>query len=241
MKKLMLPVQDLTTLYNAHNELTVKHGNGNAAIELRFDGNTGKFKYGNDLYITEANEEFTFNPVAFRAFWGRPFEAYQNEEVWIEMYGITQAKCTFRLLLRGSSATELNKFAFFLNIRPTDTLLTLKPMMRVNKAFSKTYYILSPEFKEVHKADKATMDDLKTMLYIYSSNLIHDDFNGKPFKTIIAENYCNEDYIDANAFQLLQTEVTAPTMLSIVAPNLKIVDESLLALPSNPKGVKRAA
>jgi hypothetical protein len=228
-------------LYNDHNELTVRHGNGDAAIELRFDGNTGKFKYGNDLYITEANEEFTFNPVAFRAFWGRPFEAYQNEEVWIEMFGITQAKCTFRLLLRGSSATELNKFAFFLNIRPTDTLLTLKPMMRVNKTFSKTYFILSPEFKEVHKADKATMDDLKAYLYIYSSNLIHLDFNGKPFTTIIAENYCNEDYINPSAFQLLQTVVEKPSMLSIVAPNLKVVDEELLTLPANQKGVKKAA
>jgi hypothetical protein len=135
----------------------------------------------------------------------------------------------------------LNKFAYFLNIRATDTFLKLKPCLRISKVHNKKYYIVSPEFENVHKADKATIDDLKPMFYIYSQNLIHDDINGKPFITIIAENYCGEDYVNANAFKYLQTEVEKPTMLSIVAPNLKIEDAELLALPSNTKGVKKAA
>lgn len=243
----MLPIENLEELYNSNNELSVRHFAGDAAIQLRFDGNTGRFKYGTDDFLTAACEEFAFNPIAFRAFWGRPFEAYKEPEVWIELFGITKAKCTFRLLLRGASSTELNKFAYFLNARPTETFLVLRPVMRHNKKFSKNYFILSPEFKEVPNRDKGIIEDIKAMLYIYSSQLIGEDFDQKPYTTIIAENYCNNDYINEDAFKFLQANENTPTIESITANSaglktLKVVEDvPLLEMPSNPTGVKKAA
>lgn len=236
----MLPIQDLETLYNSSNELTVRHFPGDAAIQLRFDGNAGRFKYGKEDFLTNAGEEFAFNPIAFRAFFGRPFEQYKVPELWIELYGITAAKCTFRILLRGASSTELNRFAYFLNVRPTDTFLTLKPVMRHSKQFTKTYYIVSPDFKEVSKRDKEILSDLKCALYIYSDNLIKTDCEGKPYTTIIAENYCNEDYINENAFRYFQVSAEVPT-LKVITQTVEQHDVLLVEFPGNPKGVKKAA
>lgn len=236
----MLPIQNLETLYNSNNELTVRHFPGDAAIQLRFDGNVGRFKYGNDDFLTAVGEEFCFNPIAFRAFFGRPFEQYKTSELWIELFGITQAKCTFRLLLRGSSSTELNRFAYFLNVRPTETFLKLKPVMRHNKEFSKNYFIVSPEFETTPKRDKEILEELKCMLYIYSSNLIKEDCEGRPFTTIIAENYCNEDYINENAFRYFQVSAEQPT-LRVITQTVEKHDANLVELPSKTKAVKRAA
>lgn len=236
----MLPIKDLETLYNSNNELTVRHFPGDAAIQLRFDGNTGRFKYGKEDFLTNAGEEFAFNPIAFRAFFGRPFEQYKVPELWIELFGITQAKCTFRILLRGASSTELNRFAYFLNVRPTDTFLTLKPVMRHNKEFNKNYFIVSPDFQEVKKRDKDILSDLKCALYIYSENLIKTDCEGKPYTTIIAENYCNEDYINENAFRYFQVSAEVPT-LKVITQTVEKQDVVLVELPGNPKGVKKAA
>jgi hypothetical protein len=245
MKNLMLPIQDLETLYNENNELSVKHFKGDAAIQLRFDGNTGRFKYGDADFITNVGEEFTFNPIAFRAFFGRPFEAYKTPELWLELFGITQAKCTFRILLRGSSATELNKFAYFLNVRPTETILKLKPVMRHAKEFNKNYYIVSPEFDPVPKRDKQILEELKCMLYIYSNQLIIKDCDGQPYTTIMCENYCNEDYINEDAFRFFKITENTPTLTSIIGDAKGIQapthDPLLLELPSNQKGVKKAA
>lgn len=237
MKNLMLPIQDLETLYNQANELIIRHFPGDAAIQLRFDGNAGRFKYGNDDFLTNVGEEFCFNPIAFRAFIGRPFEQYQTPEMWIELFGVTQAKCTFRILLRGASSTELNKFAYFLNVRPTETYLKLKPVMRHNKAFGKNYYILTPEFEPVKKKDKEILEDIKAMLYIYSNQFIGVDRDNKAYTTIIAENYCNDDFINENAFRYFQVTAEMPTLKAITEQK----DPELLELPSNPKGVKKAA
>lgn len=237
MKNLMLPIKDLETLYNAQNELALRHFPGDAAIQIRFDGNEGRFKYGEKEYITNTGEELAFNPVAFRAFFGRPFEQYKTPELWIELFGITQAKCTFRILLRGASSTELNRFAYFLNIRPTDTFLRLKPTMRFNKTFNKNYFIVIPDFEPIKKADRKILDDIKCQLYIYSQNFIKLDCDNQPFITLIAENYCNEDYINDNAFRFFQTKEELPTIHSIT----EIKDPQLLELPANTQGVKKAA
>jgi hypothetical protein len=234
MKNLMLPIKNLENLYNSNNDISIRHFQGDAAIQLRFDGNTGRFKYGESEFLTANGEEFAFNPIAFRAFWGRPFEQYKQAELWIELFGITEAKCTFRLLLRGASSTELNKFAYFLNVRPTETFLRLKPIMRHNKEFNKNYFIVSPEFEAVKKSDVQILDDLKAMVYIYSQNLIHADCDGKKFVTIIAENYCNEDYINEDAFRFFQVTENTPTLKAIT-------DAELLQLPSNPNAVLKAA
>lgn len=216
MKKMMLPIQNLESLYNANNEIFIRHFPGDAAIQIRFDGNTGCFKYGEELKLTSSCEPFSFNPIAFRAFHGRPFESYKEAEIWIEMFGITEAKCTFRILLRGGSSTELNRFAYFLNFRPTETKLTLQPAMRHNKEFNKNYFVCMPIFTELNKADKKIMDDVKCMLYVYSSQFQHVGINNTPFVTIIAENYCNEDYINEDAFKYFQVQDAAPTIENFI-------------------------
>lgn len=221
MKNSMLPIKDLETLYNEDNQIFLRHFPGEAAIQLRFDGNEGRFKYGEKTYLTNPCEPFAFNPVSLRIFYGRPFEAYKTAEVWVELYGITEAKCTFSLLLRGGSSTELNRFAYFLNIRPTETLLTLNPIMRTNKEFNKQYFLCIPEFREVSKADKKIMDELKCMLHIYSSKLTGLGVDNQPLVTILAENYCNDDYINTEAYKYFQVHEAAPTLQSFIAAEQK--------------------
>jgi hypothetical protein len=134
---------------------------------------------------------------------------------------------------------SVNRFAYFLNVRPTETFLKLN-VMRYNKEFNKNYYIVSPDFQEVKKRDKDILSDLKCALYIYSQNLIKTDCDGKPYTTIIAENYCNEDYINENAFRYFQVSADMPTLKVITQP-IEQYDTQLVELPSNPKAVKKAA
>ena len=222
-QKMMLPLTDLNKVYNRENgELnTIRYFIGDP-MQIRFDGNEGRFKVGEKGWLTETGAPLSMNVLGLRIFQGKPFEQYKEDEKWVELYGLTQNLAVFSILFRSGSASEFFKYVYYYGASPLDCRTTFVPVQRFNKEVGKQYWICQPDFRIHTEEEQAICDQLRdTLDNLYNTRLFNPSFH-----EIMAANY------GGCAFRIVESGAT--TLKALNEP----VDFGELG---NPKGVKRAA
>lgn len=169
-------------------------------MQIRFDGNEGKFRVGDNNWLTNQAEPFSMDIIGLRIFQGKPFEQYKDDEKWVEMYGLTQNLAIFSVLLRGGSASEFFKYVYYYGASPLDCRTTFRPIQRFNKEVGKAYWICEPSFQMHTEEEQAICDQLRDKF----NCLYRIQLCDPRFYEIMAANYngCEFRVIDGGVTEL---------------------------------------
>lgn len=210
-----------------------------APLNYRFNassqGGTLNFEGMRNADLTNVGEAFDICPIAYRAFQSKKF-GREKSQIWVELFFLNikgQASC---LMVHSASAENFLNVAKLLayeDLKISDVKLRIAPRTKSNKESGNDYYVCDFSYTEFSNDERLLSDAIVQEIGSVYRRSTFDNYD----KIISFENY-PQDLIDVlSVFNPAELPAFVPDDLE----EKPINDALLVEMPSNVKGVKRAA
>lgn len=228
------PIANPSQLLKDGQLITLKYIDG-APLNYRFNassqGGNLNFEGMENANLTKKGASFSICPIGFRAFVNRKF-GREKAQTWVEIFFLNvrgQVGCLMFHSASGENFLNISKLLAYDDLKISDIKLNITPRTKTNKDSGNDYYICEFDFEELKNEERLLSENIVQELgHLYRRSTI-DTFDA----FIASENY---PQMVVNACGTYD-----PTKMIAFQPDEEIKDPDLLDVPSNPKGVKKAA